>query len=395
MSEHSELLSEGGMEWEREVRGYNRQQVDNYVAWRAGQVREMESRLSQSIAEIEHLRQELGDARQAARRPPHEEISERVGQILKLAADEAKSEREHGMSDANDLRDAAKDETEKLRAEAKQEVDRLKTDAQERAERMLTAAQEQADRAVGAATSEAEEMVSSAHAAAEKTVSEANQHAESTVGAAMAQAKQQLDEATARATAIHDGAERRLNLLISRHTETVRRLTEIRDVVTSLVSGEVSRGSLEDEVNRALGAQQAPNGTATPDSRGSGQHELPQAGPQRGQRQAGPAESRRAVAQRDEPAEQPPAQAHAAQAQATPARPPAAARAGHAAAAHEQDPLSLPSQRQGARNPAEGVQSGKHATDAALQAAEEIRQARSADRVLDETAASSASRKES
>ena len=39
MSEHSDLLPEGGMEWEREVRGYNRQQVDNYVAWRAGNVR--------------------------------------------------------------------------------------------------------------------------------------------------------------------------------------------------------------------------------------------------------------------------------------------------------------------------------------------------------------------
>ena len=116
MSEHSELLSEGGMEWEREVRGYNRQQVDNYVAWRTGQVRELESRLSQSLAEIEHLRRKVADARQSARRPPHEEISERVGQILKLAADEAKADRERGMSDANDLRDAAKGETEKLRA---------------------------------------------------------------------------------------------------------------------------------------------------------------------------------------------------------------------------------------------------------------------------------------
>ncbi|HEX7994879.1 MAG TPA: hypothetical protein VF506_13225, partial [Streptosporangiaceae bacterium] len=232
MSEHGELLSEGGMEWEREVRGYNRQQVDNYVAWRTGQVRELESRLSQSLGEIEHLRQEVADARQSARRPPHEEISERVGQILKLAADEAKSEREQGKSDANDLRDVAKAETEKLRADVKHEVERLKTEAQERAERMLTAAQEQADRAVAAARAEAEEMVSTAHAAAEQTVSEANQHAESTVNAAMAHAKQQLDDATARATAIHDGAERRLNLLISRHTETVRRLTEIRDVVT-------------------------------------------------------------------------------------------------------------------------------------------------------------------
>ena len=363
MSEHSELLSDGGMEWEREVRGYNRQQVDNYVAWRAGQVRELESRLSQSIAEIEHLRQELDETTQAVRRPPHEEISERVGQILKLAADEAKSEREHGMTDANDLREAAKAETEKLRAEAKQEVDRLKTEAQERAERMLTAAQEQADRAVAAARSEAEEMVSSAHAAAEKTVSEANQHAESTVGTALAQAKQQLDEATARATAIHDGAERRLNLLISRHTETVRRLTEIRDVVTSLVSGEVSRGSLEDEVNRALGAQQAANGTASADRPQVGQHELPQAGPQRGQRQAGAAQAaaqgpgaggRRAIAQRDDAAEQPPAQAHAAQAQAALPAAGRAARTGHAAAAHEQDPLSRRARAKAAAPPGGG-----------------------------------------
>jgi len=366
MSEHSELLPEGGMEWEREVRGYNRQQVDNYVAWRTGQVRELESRLSQSLGEIEHLRQEVADARQDARRPAHEEISERVGQILKLAADEAKSDRERGMADANDLREAAKVETEKLRADVTKDVERLKTEAQERAERMLTAAQEQADRAVATARSEAEEMVSTAHAAAEKTVSEANQHAESTVSAALAQAKQQLDDATARATAIHDGAERRLNLLISRHTETVRRLTEIRDVVTGLVSGEVSRGSLEDEVNRALGAQQAANGAPAPEGRQAAQHEHAQPGPQRGTRQA--SQAGRAAAQRDDRAEQIPAQG-------LPGRQPAAGRPA-AAAAPEQDqadPLTAAAQH-------------KHVTDAALRAAEEIRQARNAERALDEAA---------
>jgi vacuolar-type H+-ATPase subunit H len=381
MSEHSELLSDGGMEWEREVRGYNRQQVDNYVAWRTGQVRELESRLSQSLGEIEHLRQEVADARQEARRPAHEEISERVGQILKLAADEAKSDRERGLSDANDLREAAKAETEKLRTDVTKDVERFKTEAQERAERMLTAAQEQADRAVAAARSEAEEMVSTAHAAAEKTVSEANQHAETTVSAALAEAKQQLDDATSRATAIHDGAERRLNLLISRHTETVRRLTEIRDVVTSLVSGEVSRGSLEDEVNRALGAQQGANGAAGTDGRpAAAQHEQVQPGPQRG-RQAGAAG--RGTAQREEHAEQVPVQQ--VPAQAGTARQPAvaAARSAPAAAAQEPDqadPLLAPGRGQ----------AGKHATDAAMQAAEEIRQARGADRVPGETAASHA-----
>ncbi|MGN6794813.1 MAG: hypothetical protein ACTHJW_20695 [Streptosporangiaceae bacterium] len=383
MSEHSELLSEGGMEWEREVRGYNRQQVDNYAAWRTGQVRELESRLSQSLAQIEHLRQELADARQSARRPPHQEISERVGQILKLAADEAKSEREHGMSDANDLREAAKSETEQLRAEVKQEVDRLKAEAQERAERMLTAAQEQADRAVAGARAEAEEMVSSAHAAAEKTVSEANQHAESTVSAALAQAKQQLDDATSRATAIHDGAERRLNLLISRHTETVRRLTEIRDVVTGLVAGEVSRGSLEDEVNRALGVQQAGNGAASTDGRQTAQQEQGQAAPQRSQRHAAPADSRRAAAaQPEEPAEPPAA---------------AAARTLHAVAPdgrenEQDDSLAAPGQHAPGRHHSESAQSARHVTEAAMQAAEDIRQGRKTDRVLDETSAGSSSR---
>ena len=387
------------MEWEREVRGYNRQQVDNYVAWRAGQVRELESRLSQSIGEIEHLRHELADVRASARRPPHEEISERVGQILKLAADEAKAEREHGAADANDLREAAKKETDKLRGDAKQEVDRLKAEAQDRAERMLTAAQEQADRAVATATAEAEKMVSSAHAVAEQTVSEANQHAESTVSTALAQAKQQLDDATARATAIHDGAERRLNLLISRHTETVRRLTEIRDVVTSLVSGEVSRGSLEDEVNRALGVQQAANSVAAPDGRAGAQEQV-QPGTHRTPRQAGPAEGRSAAAQlpaRDDKPEQAPAvHAAAASRPPAPAAPPTAgpARAGAAASARDRDPAD-PLAAQGERLDAaryHAGETGKHVTEAALKAAEEIRQARNAERVLDESGAGTSGR---
>src|SRR6201996_8601124 len=67
-----------------------------------------------------------------------------------------------------------------------------------------------------------------------------------------AQAKKVLDEATARATAIHDGAERRLNLLSTRHTETVRRLTDILDGVQGLVAAEAARMSLEEEVNQSV-----------------------------------------------------------------------------------------------------------------------------------------------
>lgn len=297
MSERSDYLPEAGMEWEREVRGYNRQQVDNYVAMQNGQIRERDSqlrdlrtKLSQALDEIERLRHELAEV---GGRPPHEEISERVGQILKLAADEAKSERERVNAEITELRQAVQAETDKLRAETQEETDRLKADAQNRAERMLAAAQEQAERAVATARAEAEEMTSSAHGSAEQMVADAAKHAESTIAVAVAQAKQHLDEATARATAIHEGAERRLNLLISRHTETVRRLTEIRDVVTNLVSGETARGSLEDEVARALSSHAAANGG---DGRPSGQHDGATAGAHRAQRQAGPADGRRAAA---------------------------------------------------------------------------------------------------
>ena len=117
-----------------------------------------------------------------------------------------------------------------------------------------------------------------------------------------------LDEATMRATAIHDGAERRLNLLTSRHTETMRRLTEIRDVVTNLVASETARGSLEEEVAKSVASSVAASGTsastqpaaaaqAARASAGDGGRRAP-VGPQlpgRGGRDAAPAEAPRST----------------------------------------------------------------------------------------------------
>ncbi len=312
MTEYNDVVADGRDDpFDSERRGYARRQVDEYIAWRNGQIRELESKLSQGLTEIERLRAELTEARAAGGRPAHEEVSERVGQILKLAADEAKAERDKGSAEITELRDQAKDETDRLRADVKDETDRLRAEAQDRAERMLTAAQEQSERAISSARAEADGLVSAAQQTAEQLVADATKHADNTVATAIAQAKQQLDDATARATAIHEGAERRLNLLISRHTETVRRLTEIRDVVTSLVAGEAARGSLEDEVTRALAAQATPSS----DRQSSGPHDSPHAGAHRaaGHRSAtsGPAsavEGRRAAVaatQHDGPSDPP------------------------------------------------------------------------------------------
>ncbi|HMI23562.1 MAG TPA: hypothetical protein VK594_03655, partial [Streptosporangiaceae bacterium] len=102
---------------------------------------------------------------------------------------------------------------------------------------------------------------------AERTTTDARKKSESALASAKSQAKKALDEATARATAIHDGAERRLNLLSTRHGETIKRLTDILDGVSSLVAAENARMSLEDEVDQATAktiAGAEPNGSPRP-----------------------------------------------------------------------------------------------------------------------------------
>src|SRR6266516_2612686 len=212
MNDNSDLLPNLSHEdaFEVQMRGYSRRQVDEFIARCRSQIRDLEQRLAHALDDGEELRRHLATARQQAlgAKPAHEEVSERIAQILKLADDEARSQKSKAHEDIARQRNDAQSEAEKIR-----------TEAREQAERMLTAAQEQAERAITSARAEA-------------------------------QAKKALDEATARATAIHDGAERRLNLLSTRHSETIKRLTDILDGVSGLVAAETARMSLEDEVDQ-------------------------------------------------------------------------------------------------------------------------------------------------
>jgi cell division septum initiation protein DivIVA len=270
MNDNSDLLPNLAHEdaFEMQMRGYSRRQVDEFIARCRSQIRDLEQRLARALDEGEGLRHDLATARQQAlgAKPAHEEVSERIAQILKLADDEARSQKSKAHEDIARQRNDAQAEADKSRGEAR-----------EQAERMLTAAQEQAERAITSARAEAEKTVTAARAEAERTTSEANKKSESALASAKAQAKKALDEATARATAIHDGAERRLNLLSTRHSETIKRLTEILDGVSGLVAAETARLSLEDEVDQATaksiaagsnsadGASPAPaNGPAAP-----------------------------------------------------------------------------------------------------------------------------------
>jgi cell division septum initiation protein DivIVA len=244
MNENTDLLPNLSSQedaFEVQLRGYSRRQVDDFVARCRSQVRELEERLGRSLDEGEHLRQEVQSLRQAAlgARPAHEEVSERISQILKLADDEAKAQKNRADGDIK-----------KQLTDAQTEADRIRKEAREQAEHMLTAAQEQAERAISSARSEADKTRTTARAESDHMTADARKKADTAVSSAKSQAKQTLDEATARAAAIHDGAERRLNLLSTRHAETIRRLTDILDGVSGLVAAETARPSLEDEVDQ-------------------------------------------------------------------------------------------------------------------------------------------------
>ena len=259
MNENNDLLPNLAPQedaFEVQLRGYSRRQVDEFVARCRSQVRELEERLGRSLDDGEQLRQEVKALRQQAlgNRPAHEEVSERISQILKLADDEAKAQKTRAD---NDIRKQLQD--------TQQEADRTKKEARDQAEHMLTAAQEQAERAISTARSDAEKTRNAARAEADHATADARKKADSVLSNAKSQAKQTLDEATARATAIHDGAERRLNLLSTRHAETIRRLTEILDGVSGLVAAETARLPVADEVDQTVAkaiAQKAPGGAA-------------------------------------------------------------------------------------------------------------------------------------
>ena len=171
MTNDADLMPDLGQEdaFEVQMRGYSRRQVDEYVARTRSQIRELEERLSRSLDDTERVRLELSAARQdLSNKPAHEEISERVGQILKLADDEAKAQRNR-----------AQDEIDKQRDDAKKEAERHRTEAREQTERMLTAAQEQAENAIAAARAEAEKLRNTTRIESERAVGEANKEAES------------------------------------------------------------------------------------------------------------------------------------------------------------------------------------------------------------------------
>jgi cell division septum initiation protein DivIVA len=241
--------AEGRFEIER--RGYNREQVDDFVGLSARRTDHLQDLLASALAENEQLRSELAAAQQAPAQPAHEQLSERLAQILKLAEDEARAQKARTGQ-----------ETAALLVQAQQDAAASRAQARAEAEQMLACAREEAEQATASAHAEADTILHIARDQAGQLTAQARQQADASVTQAQAQAHRTLEEADARAAAINDGAPQRLQALIAQHTQTMEQLIAIRDSVTTLVAEDIARGSLDEEITAATAAALTPSGQA-------------------------------------------------------------------------------------------------------------------------------------
>jgi cell division septum initiation protein DivIVA len=230
------------------VRGYNRQQVMEYMSRSSQLLANLEQHLAVARADVHRARAEAEQAQaevarlrseQAETKPVHEEVSGRLSQILRLAAEEADQERATAEAEIAALHSESKAEAERLISEARAEAEAGLTQARETADRELSQARAAAERDVGAAREEADRL---------KLVS-------------VRQADELLDDAQRRAGAINEVSNQRLETLTATHGEAVLRLGQIRDVLADLLDRDAAAGSLAQVVEAVI----APAGSATTD----------------------------------------------------------------------------------------------------------------------------------
>lgn len=190
-----------GEHFERVPSGYHPVHVDDYIRRLLGELKAAEKRA-----------EELARAavREVSSTPQGREL---LADLIKLAADEITGQKE-----------AAAAEGAQIIADARAEAEAIIARANDESGRMAAGAREQADAVVSTARASASEL---------------------------------LDQATLRATAVTDHAQRRLDALTQLHDQTLGQLRRVHEVAGGTLEMEEKRGSLADEVARAMGESPA------------------------------------------------------------------------------------------------------------------------------------------
>lgn len=221
--------------FEIQMRGYCRSQVDAFVAsieWENNTLRTDLARAEKSAASAQ---EELAAAGGAD--VQYERLSGRLGQIWRLAEEEAGQKRAQAEAEITNARNRSLQQIEQLENEA-----RAKSDGR-----------------LAEARAEADMILSAAHAEASSLTSAAREQADRTIASARDTAERMLSEAHQRATVVNEEAANRLHELTGRHGRTVRDLTAIFESLGTLAkSGILGSPLVEDTAQQIQDALPAP-----------------------------------------------------------------------------------------------------------------------------------------
>jgi cell division septum initiation protein DivIVA len=156
MDDHTDLIplrpeEEAVPAFELERRGYNRQQVDEHVAWLEDRLREAETMRATAETSARQAETDATRAREEleAGRPDWSEFGERIASILALAEQEAAEIRKRGETEREQLSADARrmaEDAERAHARRMQEADRdaqnMLREAQAESERVVREAQQ-------------------------------------------------------------------------------------------------------------------------------------------------------------------------------------------------------------------------------------------------------------
>jgi cell division septum initiation protein DivIVA len=189
------------------VRGYDRLQVDNYVRWAETEmhssrreVDDLAARYGLCVAEVKNLRQLAAESPEARQM---RQVSERIGQMLRLAADEAAAVRAAGIEEAERVVDDARTEAEAHLGRAR-EVEEAAVAKADRLQQEIREAVAQADAALLKARDEAARLLAEASAERDRLAERAAAERAAQEEQARAAREAMLAEAAVRVAAIED-----------------------------------------------------------------------------------------------------------------------------------------------------------------------------------------------
>jgi F0F1-type ATP synthase membrane subunit b/b' len=256
------------------VRGFNRQQVMEYmtrthdllttlerqIAVARAEAQRARAGADAAAAESERLRRELEESRAAPRPVPvHTELSDRMAQILRLANEEAEQERSSASEEIARLRADTQAECERVVMQARADAEHELELARSTARQELGNARETAARELAEARQAAEAELSRARAESEITLTSAHTEADQLRLDSVRHAEHLIDDAQRRSGAVNGLASQRLDALTATHSEALSRLGQIRDVLGQLLGADAAAGSLSAAVEAAMNDQGDPD----------------------------------------------------------------------------------------------------------------------------------------